>query len=42
MPRTAAAVVLIVLGLLLAAGVLPMSALVVGILLAAVGAALLA
>lgn len=41
MPRTAAAVVLIVLGILLAVGVLPVSALILGIAVAVVGAALL-
>jgi hypothetical protein len=41
MPRTAAGVILIVLGLLLAVGVLPMTALIVGILVAVTGAALL-
>lgn len=41
MPRTAAAVVLVVLGVLVAASVLPATPLVLGICLAVVGAALL-
>lgn len=42
MPRTAAAVVLICFGLLFAAGVFPPTPLILGILVAVVGAALIA